>query len=75
MSLSGKVALITGAAQGLGKAFSEVLLKRGANVSAKDIWSLRVAVHNDFVQCIYSLVSFKGYFFRGIVQIHANINY
>ncbi|XP_071103870.1 15-hydroxyprostaglandin dehydrogenase [NAD(+)]-like [Haliotis cracherodii] len=37
MSLSGKVALITGAAQGLGKAFSEVLLKRGANVCVADI--------------------------------------
>ncbi|XP_046574396.1 15-hydroxyprostaglandin dehydrogenase [NAD(+)]-like isoform X1 [Haliotis rubra] len=37
MSFSGKVALITGAAQGFGKAFSEVLLKRGANVCVADI--------------------------------------
>ncbi|KAL8566487.1 hypothetical protein ACOMHN_012306 [Nucella lapillus] len=39
MSMSGKVALITGAAQGLGKAFSEALLKRGAQVCLADIQS------------------------------------
>ncbi len=31
--MAGKVAIITGAAQGLGKAFSEALLKIGARVS------------------------------------------
>lgn len=33
MNVSGKVAIVTGAAQGLGKAFSEILLKNGAKVS------------------------------------------
>ncbi|KAI8491041.1 hypothetical protein Bbelb_310820 [Branchiostoma belcheri] len=37
MALMGKVALITGAAQGLGKAFSEALLKRGARVAMLDM--------------------------------------
>ncbi|XP_072368749.1 15-hydroxyprostaglandin dehydrogenase [NAD(+)]-like isoform X1 [Scyliorhinus torazame] len=37
MSLTGKIALITGAAQGLGKAFAEILLKNGAKVSLLDI--------------------------------------
>ncbi|XP_078086801.1 15-hydroxyprostaglandin dehydrogenase [NAD(+)]-like isoform X2 [Mustelus asterias] len=37
MSLAGKVALIAGAAQGLGKAFAEILLKNGAKVSLLDI--------------------------------------
>ncbi|XP_025076718.1 15-hydroxyprostaglandin dehydrogenase [NAD(+)]-like [Pomacea canaliculata] len=37
MSLAGKVAFVTGAAQGLGKAFSEALLKKGAKVCLSDI--------------------------------------
>ncbi|XP_043925417.1 15-hydroxyprostaglandin dehydrogenase [NAD(+)]-like [Protopterus annectens] len=37
MALAGKVALITGAAQGLGKAFSEILLNNGAKVNLLDI--------------------------------------
>ncbi|XP_061106146.1 15-hydroxyprostaglandin dehydrogenase [NAD(+)]-like [Conger conger] len=37
MALSGKVALVTGAAQGLGKGFSGILLKNGAKVALLDI--------------------------------------
>uniref|UniRef100_UPI00398EB559 15-hydroxyprostaglandin dehydrogenase [NAD(+)]-like n=1 Tax=Pristiophorus japonicus TaxID=55135 RepID=UPI00398EB559 len=37
MILAGKVALMTGAAQGLGKAFADILLKNGAKVSLLDI--------------------------------------
>ncbi|XP_059152452.1 15-hydroxyprostaglandin dehydrogenase [NAD(+)]-like [Physella acuta] len=36
MSSTGKVALVTGAAQGLGKAFCEILLKNGAKVALTD---------------------------------------
>ncbi|XP_028838417.1 15-hydroxyprostaglandin dehydrogenase [NAD(+)]-like isoform X2 [Denticeps clupeoides] len=37
MSLSGKVAVVTGAAQGLGKAFARVLLKNGTKVALLDV--------------------------------------
>lgn len=37
MSLDGKIALVTGAAQGFGKAFSEALLQKGAKVCLTDI--------------------------------------
>ncbi|KAH9488771.1 hypothetical protein Btru_059392, partial [Bulinus truncatus] len=37
MSLSGKVAIVTGAAQGLGRAFCEILLQHGAKVGLTDI--------------------------------------
>ncbi|XP_039630463.1 15-hydroxyprostaglandin dehydrogenase [NAD(+)]-like isoform X1 [Polypterus senegalus] len=37
MDLNGKVALVTGSAQGLGRAFAEILLKNGAKVSLLDI--------------------------------------
>ncbi|KAJ8348004.1 hypothetical protein SKAU_G00265930 [Synaphobranchus kaupii] len=37
MALSGKVALLTGAGQGLGKGFSDILLKNGAKVALLDI--------------------------------------
>ncbi|XP_064611804.1 15-hydroxyprostaglandin dehydrogenase [NAD(+)]-like [Liolophura sinensis] len=50
-SQAGKVALITGAAQGLGKAFSEALLKKGARVCVVDVNSERgEATVNDFIQ-------------------------
>lgn len=35
MSLEGKVAVVTGAAAGIGKAFSEILFKNGAKVNLK----------------------------------------
>ncbi|KAJ3580686.1 hypothetical protein NHX12_034261 [Muraenolepis orangiensis] len=37
MALDGKAALVTGAAQGLGKSFSEVLLQHGAKVAMLDV--------------------------------------
>ncbi|XP_034033831.1 15-hydroxyprostaglandin dehydrogenase [NAD(+)]-like [Thalassophryne amazonica] len=37
MSLNGKTAVVTGAAQGIGKAFSEILLQKGAKVALLDV--------------------------------------
>ncbi|XP_048853607.1 15-hydroxyprostaglandin dehydrogenase [NAD(+)] isoform X2 [Brienomyrus brachyistius] len=37
MSLHGKAALVTGAAQGLGESFAEILLKNGAKVALLDV--------------------------------------
>ncbi|KAL0994800.1 hypothetical protein UPYG_G00127310 [Umbra pygmaea] len=37
MALDGKVAIVTGAAQGLGKGFSEILLQNGAKVALLDV--------------------------------------
>ncbi|KAK0152704.1 15-hydroxyprostaglandin dehydrogenase [NAD(+)] [Merluccius polli] len=37
MALEGKIAVVTGAAQGLGKGFSEILLKNGAKVALLDV--------------------------------------
>lgn len=37
MALEGKIAVVTGAAQGLGKGFSEILLKHGAKVALLDV--------------------------------------
>uniref|UniRef100_A0A8B9GUQ6 15-hydroxyprostaglandin dehydrogenase [NAD(+)] n=2 Tax=Astyanax mexicanus TaxID=7994 RepID=A0A8B9GUQ6_ASTMX len=37
MALNGKVAVVTGAAQGLGKGFVEILLQNGANVALLDL--------------------------------------
>lgn len=34
MALTGKVAVVTGAAQGIGKAVTEILLQNGAKVTA-----------------------------------------
>ncbi|XP_076465867.1 15-hydroxyprostaglandin dehydrogenase [NAD(+)]-like [Babylonia areolata] len=55
MSLTGKVALITGAAQGLGKAFSEALLKKGAKVCVADVQSKKGEVTVSAFQQEYGL--------------------
>ena len=43
MSLDGKVAIVTGAAQGIGKAIARMLVERGAMVVASDVQGEKVA--------------------------------
>lgn len=49
MALHGKVALVTGAVQGLGKGFSEILLQKGAKVR------VRVSVVNETVVLFFTV--------------------